>query len=263
MRWCRFETENGPSFGIVEGDRIVPVDGDPFAGYQARKTHVPLEGTRLLPPVDNPSYYAIGRNYQGHIEGRARAGSGKPKEAWAWWRSPSALTGHDSDVVIPADCPDDVEYECEPVVVLKKGGKNLSRKEAADAILGFTIGNDVTGMSWERRDPSSWRSKSCDTWKPLGPWIETDLNVEAAVCTVRYNGVPQVRWNISRWMFSPVDVLCKISRYMTLEPGDILTLGAEGMSPYLQHGDIVEAEITGLGMLRNRFVREGMPTPAR
>lgn len=259
MRWCRFDTGERASFGVVEDDRIAEYDGAPWADHRRTGKSVPLKGTRLLAPVDNPTYYAIGRNYQGHIEGRMRAGSPMPPKPWAWWRSASALTGTDSDVIIPADCPDDVEYECEPVVVIGKGGRNFSRDQAADAIFGYTIGNDVTGMSWERRDPSSWRSKNCDTWKPLGPWIETDLDLDPAVCTVKYNGKTQVRWRITNWVYKPADVLAAVSRYMTLAPGDILTLGAEGMSPYLQHGDVVEAEITGLGILRNRFVREGMP----
>ena len=78
------------------------------------------------------------------------------------------------------------------------------------------------------------------------------------VRTVRYNGVDQVKWHINNWIYTPVDVLVTVSRYMTLSPGDILTLGAEGMSPFMQHGDIVEAEITGIGTLRNRFVRDGV-----
>ena len=245
MRWCRFMEGNEPSFGIVEGDTIVGVEGSPFTQYKRTRTTVPLKGAKLLAPVEYPTYYAIGRNYEGHVAGRLRAGAPMPPAPWAWWRSATALNGTDSDVIIPADCPDDVEYECEPVVVIGKGGRNFTREQAQDAISGYTIGNDVTGMSWERQDPSSWRSKNCDTWKPLGPWIETDLDVADAICTVRYNGVPQVRWRISNWIYSPVDVLVAISRYMTLSPGDILTMGAEGMSPFMEHGDIVEAEVTG------------------
>lgn len=255
MRWCRFVSKDGPCFGIVEDDRIVPVEGSPFTRYKRLRTKVPLEGTKLLAPVDNPTYYAIGRNYQGHMEGRARSGAVFPKEPWAWWRSASAISAHDDDIVLPPDCPEDIEYECEPMVVLGKGGKYLSRKEAEEAILGYTISNDVTQISWARQDPSSWRTKNCDTWKPIGPWIETDLDLAQAVCTVKYNGVTQVSWHIDRWYYSPVDVLMKISRYMTLSPGDVLTLGAEGMSPYLVDGDVVETEITGIGVLRNRYVK--------
>ena len=97
MRWCRFQSKSGPSFGIVEDDRIVPVEGSPFAKYKRGKGTVPLKGTTLLAPVEDPTYYAIGRNYQGHVEGRMRAGSTMPPKAWAWWRSSSALTGHDAD----------------------------------------------------------------------------------------------------------------------------------------------------------------------
>jgi 2-keto-4-pentenoate hydratase/2-oxohepta-3-ene-1,7-dioic acid hydratase in catechol pathway len=256
MRWCRFETEDGPSFGLIEADTIVQVDGSPFSEFKRMRKKRPLKEAKLLAPVDNPAFYVIGRNYIGHVEGRARAGAPMPPAPWAWWRSASAIASTDSDIIIPADCPDDVEYECEPIAVIGKGGKNFTRREAQDAIFGYTIGNDVTAMSWARSDPGPWRSKNCDTWKPVGPWIETDLDVEAAVCTVLYNGVEQVRWHINNWIYHPVDVLITISRYMTLCPGDILMLGAEGMSPFVQHNDVVEATISGLGTLRNRFVRE-------
>jgi 2-keto-4-pentenoate hydratase/2-oxohepta-3-ene-1,7-dioic acid hydratase in catechol pathway len=168
MRWCRFVSKDGPSFGIVEDDRIVPVEGDPFTRHKLLRGKVPLAGTKLLAPVDNPTYYAIGRNYQGHMEGRARSGAVFPKEPWAWWRAASAISGHDDDIVLPPDCPVDIEYECEPMVVLGKGGKFFTRKEAEEAIFGFTISNDVTEISWARQDPSSWRAKNCDTWKPIG-----------------------------------------------------------------------------------------------
>ena len=118
MRWCRFVSKDGPCFGLVESDRIAPVEGSPFTKYTRLRAEVPLQGTRLLAPVDNPTYYAIGRNYQGHMEGRARAGAVFPKEPWAWWRSASAISAHDDDIILPPDCPEDIEYECEPMVVI-------------------------------------------------------------------------------------------------------------------------------------------------
>ncbi len=101
MRWCRFEGKDGPSFGIVEDDTIAEVEGSPFTTFKRTRRKRPLKGVKFLAPVEDPTYYAIGRNYQGHVEGRARAGAPMPPAPWAWWRSASALTGTDSDVIIP------------------------------------------------------------------------------------------------------------------------------------------------------------------
>jgi 2-keto-4-pentenoate hydratase/2-oxohepta-3-ene-1,7-dioic acid hydratase in catechol pathway len=258
MRWCRFEYRNGPSFGIVEGDQIIPVMGSPFEKYERSKAKVALEKAKLLAPVEKPVFYATSRNYRTNLQdsiGRSNRIFAM-SQAWAGYRAASAITGPDSDIVLPADCPDDVYYQGEVVVVIGKKARNLTRDEAWDAIFGYTIGNDVTCHTWATTDTRTWRGKNIDTWKPLGPWIETDFNVDKAVCRIRLNGKETVKWNINEWYFSPADVLVAITRYITINPGDILMMGTEGVRPpYANHGDVVEIELRGVGTLRNRFVR--------
>ena len=257
MRWCRFQFEGKPSFGIIEGDQIVPVSGSPFKEYERTRAKVSLEGAKLLAPVEKPIFYATSRNYKRNLQdniGRSKR-IFATAEPWTGYRAATAITGPDSDVILPANCPDDVAFQGEPVVVIGKKARHLTHDEAWDAIFGYTIGNDVTCHTWAATDTRAWRGKNVDTWKPLGPWIETDLNVDEAVCTVRHNGIETVKWNIDEWYFSPADVLVKITKYITLNPGDILMMGTEGArSPYVKHGDTVEIEMSGVGNLRNRFV---------
>jgi 2-keto-4-pentenoate hydratase/2-oxohepta-3-ene-1,7-dioic acid hydratase in catechol pathway len=257
MRWCRFDHNNEPSFGIIEGDQIVPVTGSPFGTYERSDGRVPLDGAKLLAPVIPPTFYATGRNYPEHLADRVAHGASTPKDPWTGYRASNALIGTDQAIIIPADCPDDVEYEGELVAVIGKQAKHLTHDNAMDVVFGYTIGNDVSGMTWHRTDPRPWRSKNTDTWKPMGPWIETDLNLDEAVATARYNGKVMAEFKVTSWRHSIADVLVAITKYMTVYPGDILWMGAEGVSPYVKHGDVVEVEITGIGVLRNTIVREG------
>lgn len=258
MRWCRFADKEGPSFGIIEGDQIVPVLGTPFGEYRRSDARVALSGAKLLAPVIPPTFYATGRNYPEHLADRVAHGSTAPKEPWTGYRASNALVGTEEAVVIPADCPDDVEYEGELVAVIGKQAKHLSPDNALDVVFGYTIGNDISGMTWHKTDPRPWRSKNTDTWKPMGPWIETDLNLDEAVVTTSYNGKVMVEFKVTSWIFSLSDVLVAMTKYMTVYPGDVLWMGAEGVSPYLKHGDVVEIEVSGIGVLRNPVIKEGV-----
>jgi 2-keto-4-pentenoate hydratase/2-oxohepta-3-ene-1,7-dioic acid hydratase in catechol pathway len=259
MRWCRFELANKkPSFGIIEGDQIIQVNGSPFAeeGYSRTTAKVPLKGTKLLAPVIPPTFYATGRNYAEHLADRVAHGSATPHEAWTGYRASNALVGTGETVIIPPDCPDDVEYEGELVAVIGKKARHLTQANAMDVIFGYTIGNDISGMTWHKKDTRPWRSKNTDTWKPMGPWIETDFDVTKAKARTFYNGKLMVEFKVDSWIFSVADVLCAITKYMTVYPGDIIWMGAEGVSPYMKHGDVVEIEIDGIGRLTNPVIRE-------
>jgi 2-keto-4-pentenoate hydratase/2-oxohepta-3-ene-1,7-dioic acid hydratase in catechol pathway len=257
MRWCRFNYKNEATFGIIEGDFIVPVWGDPFGEYARVNTKVPLQGTQLLAPIIPGTFWATGRNYAKHLADRVAHGDSTPESAWASYRTSNALIGTGETVIIPADCPDDVEYEGELVAVIGKKSRHLTHENAMDAIFGYTIGNDIVGMTWARTDPRPWRSKSCDTWKPMGPWIETDFDVNQAVAKTTYNGKVMVEFKVNTWRHGVADVLVALTKYLTLHPGDILWMGAEGVSPRIKHGDVIEVSISGIGTLRNPVIREG------
>jgi 2-keto-4-pentenoate hydratase/2-oxohepta-3-ene-1,7-dioic acid hydratase in catechol pathway len=138
-----------------------------------------------------------------------------------------------------------------------KTARNVSEADALDYVFGYTIGNDVSERTWQRGDRTFFRAKNTDTWKPMGPWIETSLDLDAAMTIIRVNGTETIRFPTNEMLYSIQTFISRTSRYCTLVPGDVLWMGTDGTSPNLKHNDIVEIDITGLGTLRNRFVRAG------
>lgn len=160
-------------------------------------------------------------------------------------------------MVIPRDATEKIHYEGELVAVIGRRAKHLSEAEALSCVLGYTIGNDVSERTWQRSDRTLWRAKNTDTFKPMGPWIETEFDPGAAETIVRLNGEPRTRFATGRMLFGVATFIAAMTRYLTLHPGDVIWMGTDGASPDIAHGDVVEVEITGLGTLRNPFVREG------
>ena len=127
------------------------------------------------------------------------------------------------------------------------------------AIFGWTIGNDVTERTWQKDDPTNLRGKNADTFKPMGPWIETDADLEQMETIVKVNGKETGRFRTNDMIFGVVPFIVELTKYFTLWPGDVIWMGTDGASPDLKAGDVVEIEITGIGTLRNRFVAEKRP----
>jgi hypothetical protein len=135
-------------------------------------------------------------------------------------------------------------------------------------VLGYSIGNDVSERAWQKSDRTLWRAKNTDTFKPMGPWVETDVELDALETRVRVNGVETTRFRTNDMLFGIATYISTITRYVTLVPGDIVWMGTDGTSPDLKAGDTVEVEIAGIGTLRNPFVaaasqrRSGVPGEA-
>ena len=138
--------------------------------------------------------------------------------------------------------------------MIGKQARNLSQAEALSCVLGYTIGNDVSERAWQRSDRTLWRAKNTDTFKPMGPWIETDVDLDSLETRVRVNGTETSRFRTNDMIFGVARFISTMSRYLTLYPGDIIWMGTDGASPNLQPGDQVEVEITGIGVLTNPFV---------
>jgi 2-keto-4-pentenoate hydratase/2-oxohepta-3-ene-1,7-dioic acid hydratase in catechol pathway len=179
-----------------------------------------------------------------------------PKQPDIGYRANNALIASGDTVIIPRDASDQVQYEGELVVVIGKKAKHLSEADALSCVLGYTIGNDVSERTWQRSDRTLWRAKNTDTFKPMGPWIETDVKLDELQTIVRVNGQETLRFPTNAMLFGVARYLSAMSRYLTLYPGDIVWMGTDGTSPNLQSGDVVEIEITGIGVLRNPFRRE-------
>jgi 2-keto-4-pentenoate hydratase/2-oxohepta-3-ene-1,7-dioic acid hydratase in catechol pathway len=265
MRFLRYTAGGTTSLGILEGEVIAEISGDLFgqegAGWQRTGQHHSLAAVKIEVPLVPPTFYAAGLNYVAHVKEAAEKRGEEPKlppAADIGYRAVNALTAHDTDVVIPADAPDQVQYEGEIVVVIGKTASRVNEADALNYVFGYTIGNDVSERTWQRGDRTFFRAKNTDTWKPMGPWIETELDLDAAMTVVRVNGVETIRFPTNEMLYSIATFISRTSHYCTLVPGDVLWMGTDGTSPNLKHGDVVEIDVTGIGTLRNRFVRAGM-----
>lgn len=258
MRWCRFEEDGHPVHGIVEGDSVVAVDGDPYTGHAPTGRVHRLSEVKLLVPVIPRTFYCVGLNYAKHIQEAAdRKGvvPDLPTQPDVGYRANNALIAHGEDIVIPPDATK-VHYEGELVVVIGKTARHVSETGALDHVLGYTIGNDVSERNWQKSDRTLWRAKNTDTFKPMGPWIDTDARLDDMHTTVRVNGAETIRFRTDEMIFGVATFISTMSRYLTLHPGDVIWMGTDGSSPDLHSGDEVEIEITGVGTLKNRLVGE-------
>jgi 2-keto-4-pentenoate hydratase/2-oxohepta-3-ene-1,7-dioic acid hydratase in catechol pathway len=261
MRWARFEQNGSPTYGVIEGDDIVVVRGSPFDAWERTSTIRKLEDVKLLVPVVPLTFYACGLNYPEHVrEVAEKIGQppNLPSQPDVGYRANNALIAQDETIVIPADATELVQYEAELVVVIGRKCKHLTRENALSAVLGYTIGNDVSERSWQKSDRTLWRAKNTDTFKPMGPWIETDVKLEDLVTKVRLNGKQLIEFSTNHMIFGVVDFLVAMTRYLTLYPGDMVWMGTEGATANMKHGDVCEIDISGIGTLRNPVVREGM-----
>jgi 2-keto-4-pentenoate hydratase/2-oxohepta-3-ene-1,7-dioic acid hydratase in catechol pathway len=256
VRWIRFTVQGRTAYGIVEGDRIAEVAGDPFAGYERMPRSHALDAVKIEVPVVPPTFFCVGLNYAEHVRAAAAKlgiAADLPKQPDVGYRAVGALIAHGEPVAIPPDATR-VQYEGELAVVIGKRTKHVSEAEALGCVLGYTIGNDVSERTWQKSDRTLWRAKNTDTFKPMGPWIETDVDLEAMETRVRVNGRETTRFRTNDMLFGPATYISTISRYVTLHPGDVIWMGTDGTSPDLEAGDEVEVEITGIGALRNPFV---------
>lgn len=259
MRWIRFTTEGKTRYGIVEGDRIQRVSGDPFDGYETENVFFNFDDIKIEIPVLPRTFYCAGLNYAAHVLEVARKNGVEPnlpKQADIGYRANNALIAHDEFVIIPADATEKVQYEGELVAVIGKKARNLSKDDALTCVLGYTIGNDVSERTWQGSDRTLWRAKNTDTFKPMGPWIDTEFQPALALTTVKVNGETTTTFRTAEMLFDVATFISKMSQYLTLYPGDVIWMGTDGSSPNLRANDVVEIEISGLGVLRNTFIKE-------
>jgi 2-keto-4-pentenoate hydratase/2-oxohepta-3-ene-1,7-dioic acid hydratase in catechol pathway len=261
MRWVRYACNDQVCYGALEDDRIRPIDGTPFGDHAFTGTRVKLDEVKLLAPVIPPTLYAAGMNYQSHIKEALEllpngVGVRAPSRPEVGYRAINAIIGPDEAIVIPRDSSGRVQHEGELVVVIGKKARHLSVEEAMGCVLGYSIGNDVSERSWQAVDRTLWRSKNSDTFKPMGPWIETEVDLDALFTRVRVNGVVQSEFKTNNMVFGIADYLSAMTQYLTLYPGDVLWMGAEAPCSDMFPGDVVEVEIEGIGVLRNRVTLE-------
>jgi 2-keto-4-pentenoate hydratase/2-oxohepta-3-ene-1,7-dioic acid hydratase in catechol pathway len=149
-----------------------------------------------------------------------------------------------------------VQPEGQLAVVIGKKARKVSVDEALDYVFGYTIGNDISQRPWQQEDRTMFRSKNCDTWKPIGPWIVTGLDPAAFRIIVRHNGVVWEDFSSSEQIWSAAEWIHELSNYATLHPGDVIWMGTQGADGDMVPGDTIEVEISGIGTLKNYIVAE-------
>jgi 2-keto-4-pentenoate hydratase/2-oxohepta-3-ene-1,7-dioic acid hydratase in catechol pathway len=255
MKFGRFEQQGRVFHGIVEGDRVIELEGSFFGKHQPTPRKHAIASLKTLVPCVPANFYCAGLNYAAHIEwANKRTGGNRkvPEKADIGYRSVNALVANGEAIVIPADSPGPVEFEGELVAVIGKTARNLSEKEALSCVLGYTLGNDVSERNWQKQDRTLWRAKNCDTFKPMGPFIATGLDPMKLTISIKVNGAAASEYGTDKMLFSAQHYISQISRYMTLQPGDVVWLGTDGATePPLKDGDTVEIIQKDIGVLRN------------
>ncbi|HSQ77681.1 MAG TPA: fumarylacetoacetate hydrolase family protein, partial [Nitrospirota bacterium] len=248
----RFLAQGRPVCGVVNGDEISELDGDFFSPFKTRKTGYVFSQVKLLPPCNPSKVVAVGLNYRDHAH---ELGLAIPEEPVIFLKPATTIIGPGESVIYPGTSSR-VDYEAELGVVVKDRTRNISPEEAPDHILGYTCANDITARDLQKKDGQWTRAKSFDTFCPVGPWIETDLDPGDLLIQSYLNGERRQSSRTSQLIFKVRELVSFISGIMTLEPGDFIITGTPaGIGP-MKPGDEIEVRIEGIGSLKNRVRAE-------
>jgi len=255
MRIVRFELRGRTGYGILKGEKISVLWNTPYDGGLENTTGevVSLPEVTLLAPCEPTKIVALGLNYRDHA---AEFGNPVPDEPLIFMKPGTSMIGPDEDIVYPR-MSRRVDYEAELAVVLGKTARRVREGEAWGYILGYAAFNDVTARDLQKKDGQFTRSKSFDTFAPLGPWIETEIPDPDNLTVEAYlNGERRQHSNTNNMVFGVAYLVAFISRIMTLLPGDVIATGTpSGIGP-MRIGDLVEIRVEGIGSLRNRIAAE-------
>ncbi|MVU82757.1 2-hydroxyhepta-2,4-diene-1,7-dioate isomerase [Nocardia sp. ET3-3] len=250
MRIVRYAVDGRIGRGVVLGDSVHEFSwGDTEPGALVART-TELE---LLAPCLPRTIVCAGSNYRGHLAVQGRT---LPEQPSLFLKSPNAITGPDTSIRRPGDVRR-LEYEGELAVVIGRTARRVPVEHAGEYVLGYTCANDVTAHDW--RSDGQWaRAKSADTFCPLGPWIETDIREPSDLhITTRVGGRVVQSESTSDMVFGVGRLLAYVTRWITLQPGDVLLTGSPAGVGALLPSDVVEVEISGIGVLRNTVVERG------
>lgn len=245
-KYVRYSAAGKVSYGVLEGDVIRELAGNLFASPRRTGRSVALAKVHLLAPCEPGKVIAVGLNYQTHLGER-------PPAAYPglFAKLPSSIIATEADIVYPRDA-ENLHYEGEMVVVIGKRAHDVSVGDAPSYVFGVTVGNDVSERNWQKNDLQWFRAKASDTFGPLGPAIASGLNYNDLLLQTRLNGEVVQSQRTKDLVFDVATVVSYVSRYVTLEPGDVIYTGTPGTTRAMKPGDVVEVELEGVGVLRNK-----------
>jgi len=250
VKYVKFEAHGNPAWGILENDTTIQeLSGAPWnttTKPTGRRTKVP--DVKFLAPAEATKVIAAGFNYRSHIGQAAPA-----KYIGLFAKFPTSLIGHEGDIIYPADATD-VHYEAEICVVIGKKARNITEAQAKDHIFGVTACNDVSERAWQKQDLQWFRAKAADTFGPMGPHLVSNIDYNKLKLIGRHNGKVVQETTTDLLIFSIDHIVSYISRYVTLEAGDVIFTGTPGTTQAMKPGDTFEVEIPGVALLRNKVV---------
>jgi 2-keto-4-pentenoate hydratase/2-oxohepta-3-ene-1,7-dioic acid hydratase in catechol pathway len=241
MKVVRFEVNGTVVQGKLDGNKVIPVSESSGAQEYA------LEAGRLLAPVQPTKVVAIGLNYRDHAE---EVHLPLPDEPILFIKPSSSVIGPLDPILLPRTSRR-VDYEAELAVVIGKKARNVPEDRAAEYIAGYSCLNDVTARDFQKKDGQWTRAKSFDTFCPIGPWVETEVDPSDLAIELLLNGEPKQRSRTSNLIFNPFQLVAFVSGVMTLFPGDVIATGTPSGIGRLAPGDQVEVRIEGIGSLIN------------
>ena len=253
-RYVRYEHQGNIAHGILQGENIQPIEGDLFGARTPAGSPIPAAEVKLLYPTTPRKILALAGNYRSHIGGETPP----PANPEPFYKPITCLQNPEGEIVFPPGAQD-VHYEAEFVIVIGRQAKNVPLEQANDYILGYTCGNDVSERNWqngsldgpENKDLQWWRAKGAETFGPVGPCVAVGLDYENSKIQLRLNGEVKQEAMLSELIHKPPETVSFISRYVTLEPGDLIFTGTSGTTSAMKPGDVVEVEVDGIGVLRN------------
>jgi 2-keto-4-pentenoate hydratase/2-oxohepta-3-ene-1,7-dioic acid hydratase in catechol pathway len=263
VRIARFTTGEDPQYGVVTGDvdelgipaddtTVVALAGDPlYVGVQLTDQQFKLEEVRLLAPVlPRSKVVGIGRNYAAHA---AEMGSDVPDEPLMFIKPNTSVIGPGDPIFYPRQSQE-VHFEGELCVVIGRICRDVAPERVGEVVYGYTVGNDVTARDLQRKDGQFTRGKGFDSFCPIGPWIETDLDTSDLRVTTHLNGDVKQDGSTKDLIFDVPTLVSFVSSVMTLLPGDVIMTGTpDGVGP-MNVGDEVEVSVAGIGSLTNKVV---------
>ena len=248
--YVKYETAGRVAWGLLEGETIRELQGNVFESAKPNGRTVKLADVKLLPPADAKKVIAAGLNYRSHIGEQTPA-----KYVGLFAKMPTSLIGHNADIIYPADA-NTVHYEAEVCVVIGKRAKNIAEAAVKDHIFGIAPCNDVSERGWQKADLQWFRAKGSDTFGPIGPSVVRGTDYNHLTLIGRHNGKVVQESTTDLLIFSIDNIVSYVSRYVTLEPGDVIFTGTPGTTQAMKPGDTFEVEIKGVGVLRNKVVAE-------
>ena len=249
-RYVKYEAGGRIAWGLVDGDSIRELQGNVFENAKPSGRTLKIADVKLLAPADARKVIAAGLNYRSHIGEQAPA-----KYVGLFAKMPTSLVGHNSDIIYPADATT-VHYEAEVCVVIGKRAKNITEAQVKEHIFGVTPCNDVSERAWQKADLQWLRAKGSDTFGPMGPALVRGADYNKLKLIGRHNGKVVQESTTDLLIFSIDTIVSYVSRYITLEPGDVIFTGTPGTTQAMKPGDTYEVEIEGIGVLRNKVVAE-------